>query len=128
MKPHTTVSGPHVCGVQVWGPSGKVVNCRNLAPRDIAEHMWWLTRTTGQSSTKWGNNVERHRVARPSIQGKWTPTVALRLQHERPPFEITELPWDAVPAAGDAEERERAALDMLPFIARHTAKQPAGGE
>lgn len=113
--------------MQVWGPSGKVVNCRGLAPADIEEHMWWLTRTTGQHSTKWGNNVSRHRVSRPTIQGKWTPTAALRLRHERPAAEITELPWERVPRPADQEEMERAAAEMLPFIARETAKQPAQG-
>lgn len=110
----------------MWGPSGKVVNCRNLEPRDIGEHMWWLTRTTGQRSTKWGNNVERHRVARPTIQGKWHPATALQLRHERPAFEITELPWEKVPDGGaDAREAEDAAMAMLPFIARKAASQPS---
>lgn len=110
--------------VQVWGPSGKVVNCRNLEAVDIGKHMWWLTRTTGQRSTKWGNNVNRHSVARPSIQGKWSPTTAVRLLHERPAFEITELPWNKVPVqSGSRGEWEHEAAAMLPFLARQTAQQ-----
>lgn len=68
--------------LQVWGPSGKQLIARNLGPKDIANHIWWLTSTTGQRSSRWGNNVERHKPVRPSIQGKWDPTTAARLKHE----------------------------------------------
>lgn len=60
----------------MWGPSGKVVEVGGCNAARISEHVWWLLRTTGTRSSKWGNNVDRHVVARPSVQGMWTPASA----------------------------------------------------
>ena len=65
--------------MQLWGPSSKSVEVGNCSAERIEEHMWWLLRTTGRRSSKWGNNVERHTVSRPSVQGPWDPATAARL-------------------------------------------------
>ena len=62
--------------LQVWGPSDKVINANTLSAELISDHMWWLLRTTGARPSGWGHNVERHNVARPSIQGPWHPAMA----------------------------------------------------
>jgi hypothetical protein len=68
----------HVIALQVWGPSGKVICVKNANELRIQEHVWWLLRTTGCRYSKWGSNVERHTVSRPSIQGLWDPATAAR--------------------------------------------------
>jgi hypothetical protein len=74
---------------QLWGPSGKVINMRKDDGRAIKDRLWWAFRTLGMRSTKWGTNVARHHVARPSIQGAWTPRTAALLQDQT--FDIQEL-------------------------------------
>lgn len=67
---------------RVWGPSGKVINLRNLAPEDVEEHLWWVMRTCGNRSTAWGCNVRRSITRQPTIQGAWTPSTAALLKDQ----------------------------------------------